>query len=628
MEYTRRKDFEKFRESRTLTRRLLFLRVAIGIAFGAIYVGLWYLQVLHGEEYRFLADNNRLRRVVVPPQRGTIYDRKGRVIVGNREGYAIVLDREKPCDSARLAHELAEPLNLPEAALRERVDRYRGRPNFERAILKEDVDFADVAFVESHRLDYPELQIVTEPKRDYMTGRETAHLVGYVGEASEAQLRSDPTLMMGDTVGKTGVERAYDGRLRGQRGEELVEVNSLGRRIGPVSARKLPVQGADAPLTIDIDLQRKLVESLEREVGAGVFLDPRSGEILAIASTPAYDPGQFSRHFTRAEWRTLVDDPQRPLQNRAIQGLYPAGSTFKLVVALAGLENGVIDEGTSVSCGGGAVFFGRRFGCWKKGGHGTLSLNAAIAQSCNVYFYTVGNRIGIDRIASEATKLGFGQPTGIDLPGEEAGTVASPAWKMATFKEPWYAGETISVSIGQGATQVTALQMGNLAAQLATGGVAFKPRIMRPARGEVVVPELLRRVEIEPHALSVIRRAMQSVVESGTASKAKLPGITVAGKTGTVQVYKASSGVDSDKLSKELRDHAWFIGYAPMESPTIAFAVLVEHGGHGGSISAPIVRKVLEVYFGLPPREEPPAPQPKPIPAQAARLQVARTHAQ
>jgi len=640
MEYAGRKDFHKYRQDRAIRIRLLVLRIALGLAFFAIYCGLWYLQVLHGEEYRFLADNNRLRRVVVPPQRGTIYDRRGRVIVGNREGYAIVIDREKPSDTARLVRELSSPLGLQEDVLRERIERYRGRPTYERAILKEDVEFADVAFVESHRLDYPTLQVVTEPKRDYVEGRDTSHLVGYVGEASEAQLRSDPDLMLGDTVGKTGIERAYDNLLRGQHGEELVEVNSLGRRIGPATSGRPPVSGADAPLTIDIDLQRKLVEALGDEVGAGIFLDPRNGEILALASTPAFDPSLFAKRFTRAEWRTLIEDPLRPLQNRAIQGLYPAGSTFKLIVALAGLENGVIDEGTSVSCSGGAFFYGRRFGCWKKGGHGTLGLIGAIAQSCNVYFYTVGNRIGIDRIAAEATKFGFGQRTGIDLPGEEVGIVASPAWKMATFHEPWYVGETISVSIGQGATQVTAMQMAQLAAQLATGGVAYKPRIMRPARGVPVAPEVLRRATIDPHALAVLRRSMVQVVESGTASKAKLPGITVAGKTGTVQVFKASSGVDSDKLDKKYRDHAWFIGFAPLENPTIAFAVLVEHGGHGGSISAPIVRKVLEVYFGLPPRDEPvvagepvhAAPSSStpsaslPASSSAPRVQLARSH--
>ena len=609
MDYNRRKDFEKFRELRKLGRRLLVFRICLGLAFAAIYAGLWYLQIWCGDEYRYLADNNRLRRVVVPAQRGMMYDRKGRLVVSNREGYTIVLNREKPYDAARIASELAGPLGLPEDELRTRIERYRGRPTFERAILKEDVGFADVAYIESRRSDFPMLQIVSEPRRDYVSGPETAHLVGYTGEASPAQLKADASLMMGDTVGRTGIERAYDGRIRGRNGEELVEVNSLGRKIRTVDEGRSPLPGGEVPLTIDLEMQKKLVESLQGEVGAGIFLDPRNGEVYALASTPSFDPNLFARRFTLAEWKNIIEDPDRPLQNRVTQGLYAAGSTYKLVVAFAGLEGGIIDEGTSVSCSGGAMFFGRRFGCWKKGGHGTVGLLSAIAQSCNVYFYTVGNRIGIDRIAAEATKFGFGQPTGIDIPGEELGTVASPAWKMATFKEPWYAGETISVSIGQGATQVTAAQMANFAAEIATGGTAYKPKTIRPARGTPVTPELLRTVTIDPHALSVIRRSMLAVVESGTASKARIPGISIAGKTGTVQVYKASSGVESTKLSKLQRDHGWFIGYAPAENPTIAFAVLVEHGGHGGTISAPIVRKVLEVYFGVPPRPEPGEPK-------------------
>ena len=613
MEY-RRKDFEQYRERRVLVRRLHLVRALIALVFLAIYAGLWFLQVHKGEEYATLAEANRLRKVVVPPQRGMMYDRKGRVIVGNRVAFAIVLDREKPIDSGKLSHDLAAPLAIPEDVLKERIDRYRGRPTFERAVLKEDVSLADVAYIESHRFEFPQLNIATEPKRDYLNGPQTAHVVGYVSEVSDSQLRADPSLMMGDTVGRSGIERAYDLRLRGERGEELVEVNSLGRKVGASTPGRQPVTGEDAYLTIDLDMQRTLAEAFQGEVGAGMFLDPRNGEVLAMISTPAFDPNLFARHFTREEWKGLIEDPLHPLQNRAIQGRYSAGSTFKLVVALAGLESGVINENTTVSCGGIAYFYGHPFHCWKKEGHGTVALNSAIAQSCNIYFYTVGNRMGIDTIANEAHRFGFGAKTGLDLLGEESGIVPSPAWKLATFKEPWYAGETISVAIGQGATEVTVAQMANFASMLATGGTAYKPKLLRPEKGTPVTSELLRKIDIDPHALDVVRRAMRGVVEEGTGSKAKLPGITVVGKTGTVQVYKASSGVDSDKLAKPMRDHAWFIGYAPMENPTIAFAVLVEHGGHGGEISAPIVRKVLETYFGIPPKDEPAPrpPQPKP----------------
>lgn len=620
MEHRRRKEFEHYREGHALSRRLLALRAGAALTFLGVLLGLWYLQVQNGEEYRRMAEANRLRRVFVPPQRGMMYDRKGRVVVGNRVAFTIVLDREKPYDAETLSAALAVPLQVPVADLRERIDRYRGRPAYEGAVLKEDVAIADVAFVESHRVEFPNLQIQTEPRRDYLNGLMTAHVVGYVGEVSEGQLKADQTLMMGDTVGRAGVEKALDTRLRGARGEQLVEVNALGRPLGEASMGRQPVAGDDAWLTLDMDLQRTLAEALGDETGAGVFLDPRSGEILAMVSTPTFDPNRFSRHFTREEWQGLIGNEKRPLQNRAIAGLYSAGSTFKLLMALAALEAGVIDENTAIHCGGAATFYGHPFHCWKKGGHGTISLNSAIAQSCNIYFYTVGARLGIDRIAQAATRMGFGEKTGIDLLGEEAGLVPSPAWKMATLKEQWYAGETISVSIGQGPTQVTVLQMANFAAMLATGGTAYRPQIVRPGKGQLVVGQQIRTAAMDPHALAVVRHAMQNVVEAGTGGQVRLPGITVVGKTGTVQVTKASSGVDSDKLPKEQRDHGWFIGYAPMEDPTIAFAVLVEHGGHGGTISAPIVRKVLEVYFGIPPR-----PEPKPLPKpEEDRIQLAR----
>ena len=623
LDYRERKELRDYLDEQRLNRRLLFVRVLFFLMFAACLGGLYYLQVQEGERYAALADSNRLRKVRIRPLRGNIFDRLNRPIAANRTSLDVVLDREKLRDPVRISYviqQLAPLLGMTEPTLRGRFDRYRSRPPFEPAIIKEDVDIGEIARLEARRYEIPEVLVTTEGRRYYPDGRALAHVVGYVGEASEGQLAVDPTMEMGDIIGKTGLELAYDGTLRGHPGQQLVEVNSVGRPLGHSLVGQKPRPGNDLHLTLDIDLQRKLFACFGEESGAAVFMDPRNGEILAMASLPAFDPNRFASRFSPGDWKMIGADPALPLLNRLVSGTFSPGSTFKLLVAIAALEEGIADESTVVHCGGGAWFYGRRFGCWKKGGHGAVDLHRAIVESCNVYFYTIGQRLGIERIAKHASAMGFGAPTGIDLPGEKGGIVPSPEWKLAARGEPWYAGETISVSIGQGPMLVTALQMANMAASVANGGPIYKPRLARPGPGMTAPAELLHDVKLSVHTLAVIRRAMWGVVnEWGTGTRARLPGVEVLGKTGTVQVFKASAGVDSDKLDKPMRDHAWFVGYAPRENPEIAFAVFVEHGGHGGSISAPIVHDVLELYFshdrkpGLeltpvlpPPQETPP----------------------
>jgi penicillin-binding protein 2 len=615
MDYRERKELRDYLEERRFARRLILVRIGFALLFISCAAGFYWLQIVDGDYYRGQADGNRLRKVVIRPLRGNIYDRDGQPLAGNRSSFNIVLDREKLADPAPVVHMIAPILESGEPALMERIGRYKARPSYEPAILKEDVDLGEIAQFEARRDEAPQISITTDSRRDYIVGAPLAHVLGYVGEASEEQMAADPSLVLGDMVGKSGLEKVYDGALRGKRGEQLMEVNSVGRAIGRVHEADPPTPGQDLHLTLDMGMQKALVDSFGDEVGAGIFLDPRTGEVLAFASFPTFDPNAFTARFDPAALKAIFDDPSKPLQNRVISSKYSPGSTFKLLVATAALEEGIVDEHTSVYCGGGAVFYGRRFGCWKASGHGAINLHRALVESCNVWFYTIGQRLGIERIAKYADSMGFGAPSGIDLVGERAGTVPSPEWKLEKKGEPWYPGETISVAIGQGPMEVTALQMADMAACIANGGTIYKPVLVRPGAGQPVVPQEARRVTLSPHTLEVIRRAMWGVVnESGTGTRARVQGVEVVGKTGTVQVYKASAGVDSDKLDKKIRDHAWFVGYAPMEAPEVAFAVFVEHGGHGGTISAPIVRAVLEAHFnkGKPPVAAPPRRAPRP----------------
>jgi penicillin-binding protein 2 len=625
LDYRERKELRDYLEERRLNRRLILVRVILIVLFLSCLGGTYYLQVVSGERYRVLADHNRLRKEVIRPLRGKMYDRKGKTLVANRTARNVVLDREKPANILKTVNRVAPVLGLTEEMLLDRIGRYDARPSFEPAILAEDVHLEQIAWFEARRDEFPEIAVTTESRRDYLFKSELAHVVGYVGEATDAQLAADPGMTLGDIVGKSGLEKVYDESLRGRRGERLVEVNSIGRPLGELHVTSPPEAGRDIYLSIDRDLQEKLVTAFEDEVGAGVFLDPNNGEILALVSRPAFKPLQFTSRFSPETWNSIINDPLHPLQNRAISSTYSPGSTFKLVVAVAALEEGIINEGTAIRCRGAARFYGRRFGCWKKGGHGAVTVHRALVQSCNVFFYTVGQQLGIERIARYAKEIGFSAATRIDLTGERAGTVPSPEWKERTYGERWYPGETISVAIGQGPIEVTALQMANMAACIANGGPIYRPHVTRAEAGVSHPAEILKKASFSSHTLDVIRRAMWGVVhESGTGGRARLANVEVVGKTGTVQVYKASAGVDADELPKDMRDHSWFVGYAPRDKPEIAFAVFVEHGGHGGTSSAPIVRKVLALRFS-PDRRPGLGVTPSPVPADPAVIARATT---
>ncbi len=609
-QYHQTKDLRDYNEERRLDTRITVIQVLLGAVLIVYLLAFWYLQVVQAEYYRRLSDSNRLRRVTIAPLRGVITDVEHRVLVNNRIAFNIRLDREKVPDMRAALPKLSRILGMSEGTLRDRLARYRNRPRFEPVILKEDVDLAEAAYIESRRLELPELSVEVESRRSYLYGPLAAHVLGYVGEVTEQQIEKFPDrdYELGEIAGTDGIEYEYDGDLRGVKGWKQVVVNSLGREIQEIEEGRRPTPGQSLRLTLDLDLQQALEQAYGDEAGSAVFLDPNSGAVLAMISRPAFDPNVFAHRFTQDTWESLQGDPRHPMQNRASMSKFAPGSVFKIVMAMAALEEGVAGPERGDHCTGSWRFGEKTFQCWaiRKGGHGYLTMREAIVQSCNVYFYHLGNEMGIERIARWAHDLGFGQKTGLDLKDEKAGTVPDPDWKREAVKtDPiWHPGETISVSIGQGQTEVTPIQMAVFASTLANGGTLYRPHVIRSREIREGVEEenledfVVRRVTLHPRTLAVIRDAMWGVVnEYGTGGRARIAGRDVCAKTGTAQVWKASRDVDADKLPKEKRDHAWFVGFAPRENPQIAWAVFVQNGGHGGTTAAPIARAVLERFF-------------------------------
>jgi penicillin-binding protein 2 len=623
MDYRERWELKEYQSEQRLGRRAALLHAIIVLVLVAFLGVFWYLQIVKGSEFALLAENNRLRRIALPPTRGVVLDRRDEVLASTRPALNLVLVRDGLTDAEGQLKRLEGFLGIPYETLNSRLQAMRHRPTFEPLVIKEDVQLSDIAKVEARREWFPSVEIEQTALRDYPDGPAIAHAVGYVGEVNESQLAkiADGSLQQGDIVGKTGVEREYDEILRGRRGWRLQTVNSLGRPFGASQPGRDPTDGLPLHLTIDKRLQRKLVEALADEVGSGIFMDPHTGEVLALASTPGYDPNVFTAPVSRTTWTALISDPRHPLNDRAISSFYAPGSTFKVLMSVVGLETGAITPETTVSCSGSAMIYNRRFMCWKKGGHGTVDVHRALVQSCNVFYYLLGRKVGIDAISKYAKMFGIGELSGIDIPGESRGNPPSAEWKQRVHKEQWYPGDTISVSIGQGLLAVTPVQMATMISAVANGGTLVRPHLARDTKTEVT------KLPVASGTLALIRDALADVVEEGTATRAQLGPIHVAGKTGTAQVFKKSVGVDADKQPKDERDHAWFIGYAPAEKPEIAFAIVIEHGGHGGTTAAPVARKVLEVFFEdrLPPKEPVPALQADLTPRPEAR--VAQTSA-
>jgi penicillin-binding protein 2 len=588
-----------------LSRRIGVAVAVVLVAFGAIAARLVSLQVVQGPEMRSLSEHNRVRLVRVPAARGVVYDRTGELLIDNRASFDVVFVPEDARDRPAVLRTLASHLEEREEAVVERLRAPSKRPPYEGIVVRRDLEWPGVVALETHQLELPGVSLRVGPRRYYPYGPLAAHLLGYVGEVSETELSktTDPSIQRGDLVGKVNLEKAWDAELRGQPGGQQVEVDALGRRVR-VLEEVSDVPGDTLVLTLDRDLQEEAERALGDRTGAVVALDPRNGEVLALASRPAYDPNLFARGIQTGEWRALVEDPLKPLNDRAVQGQYPPGSTFKVVMAAAGLEEGAVGPRTGAYCRGGMPFGNHFFGCWRRGGHGRVGLHQAIVQSCDVFFYQLGQRLGVDTIAAWSRKFGLGLPTGIGLQNEKAGIIPDTQWKLHRFKRPWLAGETMSVSIGQGYVTTTPLQMALVAATIANGGTVYRPhyvqRVVAPdgTLRQAVAPEIIGDGPIlSPETAKKLRTAMRDVVMtgSGTGNKARIRAVEVAGKTGTAQTVALRG---SNRRARRSRDHAWFIAFAPVEAPTIALAVLIEHaGGGGGKFAAPIAKQILQHWF-------------------------------
>jgi penicillin-binding protein 2 len=592
-------------------QRIAGVIICVLAAFVVIFIRLIYLQVIRGDEFRRLSLNNSIRLQSIDPPRGRLYDRDSNLLVDNRPSFdvRITLKDAEPVRST-LA-KLSQHIDIPADTLMSKIKRTAGVSAYKPLLLRQDIGRDALAAIEVNKYDLPGISVNVNLRRHYIYERSAAHLIGYLSEINSEELKSGtyPDLRSGDLIGKFGAEKVYENHLRGKRGGRQVEVNADGlvvRILKTVEAEP----GHNVFLTIDKVLQRRSETLLDGVVGAAVAIEPDSGRILALASSPSFDQNSFVGGITHQKWDSLISNPFRPMSNRAIQGEYAPGSTYKIITALAGLEEGVIDTETTFFCPGYYRFGNRVYRCWKKGGHGSVDIIKAVEESCDVFFYQVGQRLGVDRLAFYAKAAGLGSPTGIFLDQEARGLIPTAAWKKRRTGVPWQAGETLSIAIGQGFNLATPLQMAVLAAAVANGGKRYRPMILNSiqlADGQILQESELKlagKIPVSQSTLDLVKLGLWRVVngEKGTARGSRLEDIDISGKTGTTQVI---SRKEDDPLSEEdvplhLRAHAWFVAYAPSEKPTIAVAVVVEHGEHGSGAAAPIAKEMIKTYLRRP----------------------------
>jgi penicillin-binding protein 2 len=594
-----------FEDRRTLDRRLTGLRIAALIGMGALAISFWVLQVPNNAKYREMADNNHLRTIPLRAPRGVIFDRTGRVLVENRYSFTIALVRELSANVDEALHKLALATGLDETGLRAVVQRRRTEPLFRPLPVIEHATLAQVAAVTARRLELPEIVVQEVPTRAYPADL-AAHLFGYVSEIQDAQLDRPEFegLQAGAVVGQAGIEKIYNARLMGRDGDRYVAVNSKGREIKEVQ-KVDPEEGQRMQLTIDFDLQQALEDAFKARnfAGAGIALDPRNGEVLALTSQPSFDPNDFANGLDRGKWNQLNTDPLKPLQNRLLQGRYSPGSTFKLVMALAAMSEGIAAPDTRIFCPGSITLYDHVFHCDKREGHGLLDMRHAIEQSCDVYFYKLASMMKIDVIADYARRLGLGGRSGIDLPGELDSIIPSTEWKLKAKGEKWYAGDTISVGIGQGLISVTPISLASMISAIANGGTLITPHVVKavddgqgwrpldPPGGRSFAP-------LPPQPLEVVRDGLWMAVNAaGTGTAARVAGHDVMGKTGTAQVVSLETAKAAGAAAHHFRDNSWFVFYAPRDNPEIAGVIFAEHAGWGATGATPIARYILETYF-------------------------------
>lgn len=601
-------------DSEWFNQRLTGVMVVVVVTFAILILRLFYLQVMEGSEYRRQSEINSIRLQDIDAPRGLIFDRHGTMLVDNRPSFDlfIVPKDARPIEQTleKLSRILQEPVDLLQA----RLDKNKKHGAYTPVLIDEDIGRDILAAVEVHRYDLPGVVVKVSPKRHYLYDQHAVHLIGYMGEinAEELQREAYADCKGGDFIGKFGVEKSFEGHLRGVRGGYQVEVNATGQIVRIL--KTVPAQaGRDITLTIDHELQETAEYLLQDQSGAVVAVDPDNGEILAMASSPTFDPNNFIVGMTRDVWSDLINNPFRPLENKAIQAEYPPASTYKIVTAIAGLEEGVIDSEMTHYCPGFYKYGNRVYRCWRRAGHGDVNVVQALKQSCDVYFYQVGEALGVDRLAWYAKAHGLGAATGIPIDGEASGLIPTAAWKRKRMGVAWQGGETLSIAIGQGFNLVTPLQMAMLTAAVGNGGTRYKPIIVKSmqagANGErtVTEPEVVGQLPVGDTTLALVRQGLRAVVNEfkGTAYASRLEDVDFSGKTGTAQVVgrkpeTEGGGAADDEDNIFFKDHAWFVAYAPSEHPRIAVAVIVEHGEHGSSAAAPVAREVIRKYLNLP----------------------------
>jgi penicillin-binding protein 2 len=605
------KNYLKTVNSDWFNQRITGVIFCIAAAFSVLFIRVFYLQIIEGENYRRLSENNSIRLQSVDAPRGLIFDANRSLLVDNRPSFdlGIIIKDAKPLEET--IDKLARYMDIPADEIAEKIASTRGVPSFKPIFVKRDMGRNAMATVEVHKFDLPGVTINIRPVRHYINSMFASHLIGYLGEINADELASKDyaACQRGDYIGRFGVEKSYEEILRGRRGGRQVEVNVRGqvvRVLKTVNAQP----GKNLILTIDAGLQ-KLAESLLAEkVGAVVAVDPDNGHVLTMASNPTFDQNAFVSGLSHDEWNALLSNPDHPMTNKVLQGEYPPASTYKIVTAIAGLEEGAVDENTVINCPGYYPFGNRVFRCWKRGGHGKVDMHRAIAESCDVYFYQVGEAVGVDKLAAYARAFGLGTRTKIRLDNESSGLIPTAEWKRKRFGERWHKGETLNVAIGQGFNLVTPLQMATLVAAVANGGTLYRPIIVKTvetADGGIVedgAPYIAGRLNISEKTLAIIRKGLWGVVngEKGTARGSRLKGIEMSGKTGTAQVVGRKEGEGfskkkDDEVEHHFKDHAWFVAYAPSENPVIAVAVIVEHGEHGSSAAAPVAKAVIQYYM-------------------------------
>jgi penicillin-binding protein 2 len=596
----------------TNKKRFSLLVFVVLAVFTVLLLRLWHLQVVRGDHYRALSENNRIRCMPLPSPRGSIFDRNGELLVGNRPSFSLMA----------LPLEIDDPESLFERLLpilgcdRETLDRYwrkvKRQPRHLPLVLAEDLEVERVEQLEENGVDLPGVFIESRPMRFYPHGDLAANLLGYLGQITEEELAKrgseNEKYYPGDFIGKSGLEKSLENELRGEPGERFIEVNVRGKKLRSLQTKE-PKPGRSIRLTIDWKLQKAAEMAFGTEAGSAVVLNVHNGEVLAMVSRPGFSPAHFARGISSEEWQELIRDVRNPLSNKAIHGQYPPGSTFKMVTALAALESRMAYPERRVFCPGSAQFGTRRFRCWKRGGHGSVNLHEALRESCDVWFYQVGYEMGIDRLSRMAFALGLGEKTGIELKGERKGLIPTREWKLRRFKQRWFDGETVNASIGQGFVSVTPLQLAVMTAAIANGGTVYRPHVVAEIKSLTddtgaynKEPEVIRFLPLGERNLRAVRDGMMAVVNErrGTAWKSRLKSVSIAGKTGSAQVVKQRERISRSQerhIPYRFRDHALYVAFAPADKPEIAVSVVVEHGMHGGSVAAPICHNIIGHYF-------------------------------